>query len=219
MKIINSRIRDLWMLLIYQLKSLSQIHCFHFSLGYDALTACFMVISMSGCALPLLPQYCSSSFFHATGLPFKASASFNFSLQFSECRRWAVQKYASQSSRTVAVRHLNWHCSAIFRLQYGLFPYSVVLIDCVRLQGARRRTGVPPTFHLKVAGSLDVLPNGGPWGLLQCTNCKKCVSNRDFRDHFQADIYNCSETMHFQLHHLIYDVSPKFYTFQNIGNV
>jgi hypothetical protein len=78
-----------------------------------------MVISMGGCALPLLLQYCSSSFFQATGVPFKASVSFNFSLQFSDCRRLAVQKYALQSSRTVAVRHLNWHHPAIFRLQYG----------------------------------------------------------------------------------------------------
>jgi hypothetical protein len=30
--------------------------------------------------------------FYAAGAPFKAPASFNFSLKFSECRRRAVQK-------------------------------------------------------------------------------------------------------------------------------
>jgi hypothetical protein len=69
----------------------SQIHRFHLRLGYDALTACFFVISVGGRTAPLLPQYCSSSLFHATGAPFKALASFNFSLNFSECRRRAVQ--------------------------------------------------------------------------------------------------------------------------------
>jgi hypothetical protein len=54
-------------------------HRFHLRLGYDALTACFL-------------QYCTSSFFHTAGAPFKAPASFNFSLKFSECRRRAVKK-------------------------------------------------------------------------------------------------------------------------------
>ena len=97
---------------------MSQIHRFHLRLGYDALTACFLVNSVGGRTAPLLPQYCSSSFFHAAEAPFKAPASFNFSLKFSECRRRAVQKNASQSSRTVAVRRLNWHRSAIFQRQY-----------------------------------------------------------------------------------------------------
>jgi hypothetical protein len=41
---------------------------------------------------PLLPQFCSSSFFQAAEAPFKAPTSFNFSLKFSECWRRAVQK-------------------------------------------------------------------------------------------------------------------------------
>jgi hypothetical protein len=79
-------------------KPMSQIHRFHLRLGYDALTstACFLVISVGGRTAPLLPQYCSSSFFHAAGAPIKAPASFNFSLKFSECRRRAVKKNASQ---------------------------------------------------------------------------------------------------------------------------
>jgi hypothetical protein len=96
----------------------SQIHRFHLRLGYDALTACFLVISEGGRTAPLLPQYYSSSFFHAAGAPLKAPAGFNFSFKFSECRRRAVKKNASQSSWTVAVRRLNWHCSAIFQRQY-----------------------------------------------------------------------------------------------------
>ena len=89
-------------------------------LGYDALAACFLAISVSGRTAPLLLQYCNcnSSFFHAAGAPFKAPASFNFSLKFSEYRRRAVQKHTSQSSQTVAVRRLNWHRSAIFPRQY-----------------------------------------------------------------------------------------------------
>jgi hypothetical protein len=39
------------------------------------------------------------------------------------------------------------------------------------------------------------------------------------RDHFLADIYDCSETIPYQLYHLIHDVSPKFQTFQKIHNV
>jgi hypothetical protein len=74
----------------------SPIHRFHLRLGYDAFTACFLVILVGGRMAPLLPQYCSSSFFHATGAPFKAPASFNFSLKFSDYRRWAVKKNASQ---------------------------------------------------------------------------------------------------------------------------
>jgi hypothetical protein len=67
-----------------------------------------------------------------------------------------------------------------------------------------------------------MIPNEGPWGLLQSPNCKKRVPNShpqvavDSIDHFLADIYDCSETMHFQLHHLIYDVSPKFKTSENL---
>jgi hypothetical protein len=72
-------------------KPVSQIHRFHLRLGYNALTACFLVISMGGRTAPLLLQYCSSSFFHAAGAPFKAPASFNFSLKFSECR-WRADK-------------------------------------------------------------------------------------------------------------------------------
>jgi hypothetical protein len=52
----------------------------------------FLLISVGGRAAPLLPQYCNSSLFHATGAPFKAQESFNFSLKFSERRRRAVQK-------------------------------------------------------------------------------------------------------------------------------
>jgi hypothetical protein len=67
-------------------------------------------------------HYCRSTaavpFFHAAGAPYKAPASFNFSLKFSECRGQAVQKNASQSSQTVAVRRLDWHRSAIFQRQY-----------------------------------------------------------------------------------------------------
>jgi hypothetical protein len=62
------------------------------------------LILEGGRAAPLLPQYCRCSFFHAAGAPFKALASSDFLLKFSECRRWAVlKKKASQSSRTVAV--------------------------------------------------------------------------------------------------------------------
>jgi hypothetical protein len=92
----------------------SQIHQFHLQLGYDALTACFLVISV----VAVRRHYCRSSFFHAAGVPFKALARFNFSLKFSECQRQAVKKNALQSSQTVAVRRLNWHRSAIFKRQY-----------------------------------------------------------------------------------------------------
>jgi hypothetical protein len=51
-----------------------------------------VVILVGGRSAPLLPQYCSSSFFHAAGAPFKTPASFNFSLKFSECQRWAFKK-------------------------------------------------------------------------------------------------------------------------------
>jgi hypothetical protein len=78
--------------MIFRLKSVSQIHRFHLRLGYDALTACFLVISVGGHTAPLLPQFCSSSFFHAAGAPFKTPASFNCSLKFSEYRRRTVQK-------------------------------------------------------------------------------------------------------------------------------
>jgi hypothetical protein len=118
----------------------SQIHRFHLRLGYDALTACFLVISVGGCTAPLLPQYCSSFFFQAAGTPFKAPASFNFSLKFSKCRRRAVQKNASHSSRTLAVPRLNWHRSAIFQRQYN---FSSATWDGL-LVCARRGTGVPP---------------------------------------------------------------------------
>ena len=70
-------------------KPVSQIHRFHLRLGYNAHVACFLVISVSGRTAPLLPQFCSSSFFHTPG---KVPASFNFSLKFSECRRRAVKK-------------------------------------------------------------------------------------------------------------------------------
>jgi hypothetical protein len=58
----------------------SQIHRFHLRLGYDVLMACFLVISVGGRTVPLLSQYCISSFFHTAGAPFKAPASFNVSL-------------------------------------------------------------------------------------------------------------------------------------------
>jgi hypothetical protein len=51
-----------------------------------------LVILVGGRTAPLLPQFCSSSFFHAAGAPFKAPASFKFSLKLSEYRRRAVQK-------------------------------------------------------------------------------------------------------------------------------
>jgi hypothetical protein len=50
------------------LKPVSQIHRFHLRLGYDVFTACFLVISVGGRAVSLLPQYCSS-IFHAAGAP------------------------------------------------------------------------------------------------------------------------------------------------------
>jgi hypothetical protein len=59
-------------------KPLSQSHRFHLRLGYDALAVCFLLILVGGRTVPLLPQYCSSSFFHEAGAPFKATASFNF---------------------------------------------------------------------------------------------------------------------------------------------
>jgi hypothetical protein len=84
------------------LKPVSQIHQFHLWLGYDALAAWFFVFLFctfgGGRTAPLLPQFCSSSFFHAAMALFKAPASFNFSLKFSECRRRPVQKNVSQSS-------------------------------------------------------------------------------------------------------------------------
>jgi hypothetical protein len=51
------------------------------------------------------------------------------------------------------------------------FLRSVGPIDCLRLQVTRRGTGVPPPpmCHWKVASLVegyDVLPDGGPWGLL-----------------------------------------------------
>jgi hypothetical protein len=137
---------------------------------------------VGGYTAPLLPLYCSSSFFHAAGALFKAPASFNFSLKFFECQRRAFQKNASQSSRTVAVRRLNWHRSAIFQCQYDFSLCYVGPIACVHPKGARRRTGVPPTCHWKVAGRVEgcnVLPDGGPWGFLQSPNCKKRVPNSD----------------------------------------
>jgi hypothetical protein len=117
---------------ILQLKPVSQIHQFHFKLCTYGVF--FLVISVGGRTAPLLPQYSSSSFFHAAGAPFKEPASFNFSLKFSECRRRAVQrKNASQSSRTVAIRRLNWHRSAIFQRQYD-FSYTTwdQLLVCAR---------------------------------------------------------------------------------------
>jgi hypothetical protein len=36
--------------------------------------------------------YGATTFVHAAGAPFKALASFNFSLKFSKYRRWAVKK-------------------------------------------------------------------------------------------------------------------------------
>jgi hypothetical protein len=41
----------------------------------------------------------AAPFFHAAGVPFKASASFNFLLKFSECRRRAVQKKINKTHR------------------------------------------------------------------------------------------------------------------------
>jgi hypothetical protein len=70
------------------IKPVSQIHRFHLRLGYDAIAACFLVISVGG----VRHHYCRSFFFYAAGAQFKALASFNFSLKFSECRRRAVQK-------------------------------------------------------------------------------------------------------------------------------
>jgi hypothetical protein len=46
---------------------LFKIHRFHLRLGYDALTACFLIILVGGRTAPLLPQYCSSSFFTPQG--------------------------------------------------------------------------------------------------------------------------------------------------------
>jgi hypothetical protein len=40
-----------------QVKPVSQIQQFHLRLGYDALTACFLVISVGGRTAPLLPQF------------------------------------------------------------------------------------------------------------------------------------------------------------------
>jgi hypothetical protein len=95
-------------------KPVSQIHRFHLRLGYDALAACFLVISVGG----LRRQCCRSFFFHAAGAPFEAPASFNFSLKFSECRWRAIKKKASRSSRSVVVRRRNRHRSAIFHRKY-----------------------------------------------------------------------------------------------------
>ena len=162
-------------------KPVSQIHRFHLRLGYDALTACFLVISVGDRTAPLLLQYCSSSFFHAARGPFKAPASFNFSLKFSECRRRAVQKNASQSSRTVAVRRLNWHRSAIFQRQYAFSSATWDrLLVCARKAPGEEQECPPPTCHWKVAGRVeecDVLPDGDSWGILQSSNCKKRVPN------------------------------------------
>jgi hypothetical protein len=151
-----------------QLKPVSQIHRFHLRLGYDALTACFLVISVGGRTVPILPQYCSSSFFHAVGAPIKAPLSLNFSLEFSECWRRAVQKNASQNSRTVAVRRLNWHRSAIFQCQYDFSSATCdqLLVCACKAPGGEQEC--PPTCHWKVAGRVeecDMLQDGGPWGL------------------------------------------------------
>ena len=149
---------------ILNIEGLVSKACFtNLQLGYDTLAACFLVISVSGRTAPLLPQYCSSSFSHAAGAPFKAPASFNFSLKFFECRRRAVQKNASQSSRTVAVRRLNWHRSAIFQRQYDFSSttWDQLLVYALKAPGEEqecppRNTGRWPT------GLKGVLPNGGP---------------------------------------------------------
>jgi hypothetical protein len=175
----------------------SQIHRFHLRLGYDALTACFLVISVDGRTAPLLPQFCSSSFFHAAGAPYKAPAIYNFSLTFSECRRRAV-KNTSQSSRTVAVRRLNWHRSVIFKRQYDFSSATCMgPIACVHPQGARRGTGVPPTCHWKVDGRVegcDVLPDGTRRASFSPPIARKGCPTATLRwllttrDHFLADI-------------------------------
>jgi hypothetical protein len=68
-------------------KPVSQICRFHLQLGYDA---CFLIISVGGLTVPLLQQF----FAHAAGAQFKAPASFNFSLKFSECQRRTVKKHS-----------------------------------------------------------------------------------------------------------------------------
>jgi hypothetical protein len=74
----SRKLNEIYNLSICKVKPFSQIHRFHLRLSFDALTACFLVISVGGRTTPLLLQYCSSSFFHAVGAPFKAPASFNF---------------------------------------------------------------------------------------------------------------------------------------------
>jgi hypothetical protein len=171
------------------LKPVSQIHRFHLRLGYDALTACFLVISVSGRTAPLLPLYCSSSFFHAAGAPFKAPASFNFSLKFSECRWRAVQKM---------------HRKVVERWLYGVLPGAARLfsnanqnfflhykgpIACVRLQGSQGRLlkGGRPSWRVwRALGRGPVGPPSVPQ--LQEKGARQPPSGGCSRDHFLADI-------------------------------
>ena len=100
--------------------------------------------------------------------------------EFSECRRRAFQKM----HRKVVERWLYGaltDTAQLFSSASTIFPpLRVTDCQCVRPQGARRGTGVPPTCHWKVASRVeecDVLPDGSPWGILQSPNCKKSVPN------------------------------------------
>jgi hypothetical protein len=174
-------------------KPVSQIHRFHLRLGYDALTACFLVISVGGRSAPLLPQFP----FHAAGAPFMAPASFNFSLKISECRRRAVKKNASHSSRTVAVRRLNWHRSAIFQRQYDFSSATwdrLVLCACKAPGGEQEcpphATGRWPAALKGVACSRTVA-RGASFSPPTATKGCSTATLRwllTTRDHFLVDI-------------------------------
>jgi hypothetical protein len=181
----------------------SQIHRFHLRRGYDALAACFLVISSSGRTAPLLPQYCSSSFFHAAR---------HRQVLTSECRRRAVKKRASQSSRTVAVRRLNWHRSAIFQRQYDFSSATWDRLFVCARNASGGEQGCPPHATGRwLAGLKGVTcSRTGAGGTSSSPPTARKRWLLTARDNFLSDIQNCSETMHFQLHDFIHDVSPNY---------
>jgi hypothetical protein len=154
-----------------------------------------------------------------------APASFNFSLKFSECRRRAVQK----RNRKVVEQ---WLYGALTDTAHLFSSASTIFLplrgtNCLCAPARRpdwnRSAGDPSTTGTCLA-VLNGVACSWTWASgasFSLQTARKGCATATIRwllttmDHFLTN----SETMHFQLRHLIHDVSPKFQNFQKIHNV
>jgi hypothetical protein len=104
---------------------------------------------MGGHTAPLLPQFCSSSFFHATGAPFKAPTSFNFVLNFLNVSGGPFKKLYHK-----VIEHWLYGAltgtSQLFSNVNTIFP-PLRATNCLYAP-ARRREGNKSASHMPLEG-------------------------------------------------------------------